>query len=315
MSLNFTGRFSPATCVLFYTVALIGCSGTSHDEYAQLIEGLDAKMHVHVDLHGTAITDEDLSAMEFPASIRSMSLRDTAITDKGVSELSRCQTLERLDLSNTKITDAVLETLKKLPNLWIVNIAAPDISPKVFGQTRPLSPDKIPPVDKRSFIRPLPRLPLEETPQTENEPLPGTERLSGYAANVEYLDGELQVCLDFENSAITDTDLESIPLPANVRCISLRGTAITDDGLEELLRAKNLEWLDLRNTQVSDKGIDTLKRLPRLSEVLVGSTKLSTKGKRYLRAALAKKRSKIKYDYSRVVDSVETMPDSMKSSR
>ena len=308
MSFNLTGRVWRATYVLFLTVSLVGCSGTSHDDYAQLIEGLDAKIHVHVDLSGTAITDEDLSAMEFPDSIRSMSLRDTAITDKGVMELSRCPTLERLDLSNTQITDAVLETLTKLRHLWIVNIASPDVSPKVFGQMRSLSSDKIPPVDKRSFVRPLPRLPLEETPETDNEPLPGTERLSGYAANVEYLDGELQVCLDFENSAITDTDLESIPLPANVRCISLRGTAITDSGLKELLRAKNIEFLDISKTGVGENVIEIANRLPRLIEIKLDSTDLSDSTKREVRKILARKRGRVKYDYSRVVDSAKTKP-------
>jgi len=289
----------------------MGCGGTSHDNYAQQISDLGGEMHVHVDLGGTAITDEDLMSLDFPDTLRSISLRDSSISDAGAEELMRGQNIEQIDLTNTQITDASLDALMKLPRLHVGDVASSDITPEAFGKFRFFISDRIPSISNRSSIYPFPRLPpvKEGQQNAEEEPLPETEKLSGYANDVEYYDGELQVYLALENTSITDADLASIPLPENIRGISLRGTAITDDGLRELLRARNLEFLDLRNTQITDDGIDTLRKLSRLRQALVGSTKVSEKGERYLKAGLAKQAPNIKYDYSRAVESAKTKPE------
>ncbi len=274
-------------------------------------------MHVHVDLGGTAITDEDLISLDFPETLRSISLRDSTISDAGVQELIRGTNIEQIDLTNTQITDASLDALMKLPRLYVGNVASSDINPEAFGKFRFFISDRTQSIDNKSPIFPLPRLPLETEGEqnAEEESLPETERLSGYADDVEYYDGEMQVYLVFENSSITDADLASIALPENIRGISFRGTEITDEGLQELLRAKNLEFLDLRDTQITDEGIDSLRKLRRLRQALVGSTRISNKGERYLKASLDAQVPNIKYDYSRAVDSAKTQPKSTKTSR
>jgi len=303
--------------LLTFATSLIGCGGTSHSDYAQIINDLGGEVHVHVELGGTAITDSDLASLDFPDTVRSISLRDTAVTDVGATELTRGFNIERVDLTNTQITDDAMKDLKQMSRLWVVDVAAPNVSPQAFGKIRFFVSDRMLTIDQRSPIQPLPRLPVEGTEKYPGEEglLPPSESLTGYAADVQSHDGELQIHLDFHDLDITDTDLRHIPLPESIRSISLRGTAISDEGVVELLRARNLERIDLRGTDIGDGTLEVLKRMPRLWEANVGSTKLSASGKRDLAKALTHKRANLAYDYSRGVGSVKTRPSALQSLR
>ena len=298
---------------------LIGCGGTSHTDFAQQVRDLGGTMHVHVDFGGTEITDGDLATLEFPDTVRSVSLCDTIISDAGAQELTRGPNIEQVDLTNTKITDLALESMREMPRLCTVNVASPEVSPQAFGKIRFFLSDRMLKIQGRSPILPLPRLPAEtdavskeEIPESAQvitvEPLPPGERLRGYDLAVAEHDGELQIHLDFQNSQITDTDLVNMPLPGNIRSISLRGTAITDQGVNELLRAGNIEIVDLQDTVVTDAVIPVLLRLPRLWKAHVSTTNISTMAQKQLVKILAQKRDSIEYDYSRVVDRPTTLP-------
>ena len=289
---------------------LSGCGRTGHDTYAQRVHDLGGTMHVHVDLAGTQIRDSDLISLDFPDTLRSISLADSAITDQGARELLRGVNLEQIDLTNTKITDDTLDKLKSLPRLCIANVASEDVSPQAFGNIRFFLSDRLLDIDQRSSLQPLPRMPQEEEPlDVEGEPLPMPKSLSGYADDIRALDGELQIHLDFRDSAISDSDLAGISLPENIRSISLRGTEITDEGLRELRRARNLEILDLRGTSITDDALPILKPLPRLWKVDVGSTQVSTVGQGELRKILSQKRHAITYDRSRSLSRSQRYPD------
>ncbi|MDG2207515.1 MAG: hypothetical protein P8K78_06390 [Pirellulales bacterium] len=294
---------------MLLSVLLSGCRRTGHDTYAQRVHDLGGTMHVHVDLAGTQITDSDLISLDFPDTLRSISLADSAITDQGARELMRGVNLEQIDLTNTQITDAILDKLKSLPRLCIANVASENVSPQAFGNIRFFLSDRLLDIDQRSSLQPLPRMPQEEEPlDVEGEPLPMPDSLSGYAADIKALDGELQIHLDFHGSEISDSDLVDISLPENIRSISLRGTEITDEGLRELLRARNLEILDLRGTSITDDALPILKLLPRLWKVDVGSTQVSTVGQRELRKMLSQKRHAIPYDRSRSLSRSKRYP-------
>ena len=297
----------------------IGCGGTSHTDFAQQVRDLGGTMHVHVEFGGTDITDGDLVTLDFPDTVRSVSLCDTSITDAGARELAKGLNIEQIDLTNTKITDFALENLREMPRLWMMNAASPEVSPQAFGKIRFFLSDRMLKIQERSPILALPRLPAEtdevaaeDIPEAAQvitaEPLPPAESLLGYDLAVAQHDGEVQIHLDFQNSTITDEDLGTMPLPDNIRSISLRGTAITDQGVNELLRAGNIEIVDLQNTAVTDSVIPVLLRLPRLWKALVSGTNISTMAQKQLVKMLAKKRSSIEYDYSRVVDRPSTMP-------
>ena len=298
---------------------LIGCGGTSHSDFAQQVGDLGGTMHVHVEFGGTEITDRDLATLDFPDTVRSVSLCDTSISDAGAKELARGRNIEQIDLKNTKITDRALENLRQMPRLCMVNVASPEVSPQAFGEIRFFLSDRMLKIQERSPILALPRLPAEthnaypeDIPEaarvTTVEPLPPGESLRGYDLAVAEHDGELQIHLDFQNSHITDDDLAKMPLPENIRSISLRGTAITDQGVNELLRAGNIEIVDLQNTAVTDAAIPVLLRLPRLWKALVSTTNISTMAQKQLVKILAQKRDSIEYDYSRVVDRPTTLP-------
>ncbi|MDG2409622.1 MAG: hypothetical protein P8M53_11490 [Pirellulales bacterium] len=298
--------------------AMIGCGGTSHTDYAQDVRDLGGTMHVHVELGGTKITDADLASLDFPDTVRSISLCDTSISDTGAQELGRGLNIEQIDLTNTKITDASLEELRNIPRLCVVNVASPGVSPQAFGKIRFFISDRMIKIPGRSPIQPLPRLPSEPTPEdfkdselfqeTAEDPLPAPERLSGYDANIAEHDGELQIHLDFQTSQITDDDLANMPLPENVRSISLRGTAITDAGCRELMRARNLEIVDLQNTAITDKAIPVLLGLQRLWKANISSTNVSPVAQRELAKTLSQKRGAITYDRSRTVVRPATTP-------
>ena len=318
-----TARFSLQPIFMVFLASsltgLIGCGGTSHTDFAQQVKDLGGTMHVHVEFGGTDITDGDLATLDFPDTVRSVSLCDTSISDAGAQELAKGPNIEQIDLTNTKITDLALENLRQMPRLYMANVASPEVSPQAFGKIRFFLSDRMLKIQERSPILALPRLPAEthkvfteDIPEAAKvitvEPLPPGENLHGYDVAVDKHDGELQIHLDFQNSQITDEDLANMPLPANIRSISLRGTAITDQGVIELLRAGNIEIVDLQDTAVTDAVIPVLLRLPRLWKALVSTTNISTMAQKQLVKTLAQKRGSIEYDYSRVVDRPSTVP-------
>ena len=139
----------------------------------------------------------NLHALELPETVRSISLRDSAITDLGAAELKRGLNLERVDLTNTQITDAALEDLKQIPRLWVVDVAAPNVSPEAFGEIRFFVDRRSSSIKQRCSFASLPRLPVPaETapigPPAKQHRLKLPVRLSGYAKEIESLDGELQ---------------------------------------------------------------------------------------------------------------------------
>ena len=305
-----------AACLLAMVVCSGGCGGdasSNHTVYAQLVTKLGGELHAHVELGGTQISDDELARLELPDTVRSISLRDSAITDLGAAELKRGLNLERVDLTNTQITDAALEDLKQMPRLWVVDVAAPNVSPEAFGKIRFFVDRRSSSIKRRCSFAALPRLPVpaETAPPIgppEATPAKNQVRQSGYAKEIESLDGELQLHLDFSHSAITDDDLIALPFPDSVRSISLRGTGISNRGVREFQRAKNLERVDLRGTPATDKATETLKRLPRLWEANVGSTKMTAKGQRQLARVLSRKRAAVEYDVSRAVGPATTLP-------
>lgn len=289
-----------AACLLAMVVCSGGCGGdasSNHTAYAQLVARLGGELHAHVELGGTQISDDELTALKLPDTVRSISLRDSAITDLGAAELKRGLNLERVDLTNTQITDAAMEDLKQLPRLWVVDVAAPNVSPQAFGEIRFFVDRRSSSIKHRCSFAALPRLPIpaETAPigPPEATPAQAEVRLSGYAKEIESLDGELQIHLDFNDAQLTDDELASLPFTDSVRSISLRGTGISDRGVRELQRARNLERVDLRATQATDKAAETLKRLPRLWEANVGSTKMTAKGQRQLARVLSRKRAAV----------------------
>ena len=69
-----------------------GCGGN----YQQAVEGWGGKTVIRVDLSNTEVTDDDLVAIDFPDTLREISLANTGITDEGVQTLSQYENLDLL---------------------------------------------------------------------------------------------------------------------------------------------------------------------------------------------------------------------------
>jgi len=88
--------------------------------------------------------------------------------------------------------------------------------------------------------------------------------------------GRSEWLLDLSRSKITDADLATLELPAEVVDINLSHTEITDKGLESLIsRASHVGRLDLMGTKITDQGLLHLRSMPNLWSVSVEGTTIS----------------------------------------
>ena len=72
---------------------------------------------VKVDLHGTALSDDDVEALAALKGLRHLDLRLTKIGDKGVAHLRGLKDLRFLNLFRTQVGDRGLGQLKELAAL------------------------------------------------------------------------------------------------------------------------------------------------------------------------------------------------------
>lgn len=120
--------------------AVVGCSAAKHDNnddidrpkhrsvFGDKIHAIDGEVQIHLDFSGSAISDDDLAAIPFPDTVRSISLRDTKVTDRGVLQLQRARNLEKLDLGNTQVTNQILDILADIASLRTVYVTSPNYS-------------------------------------------------------------------------------------------------------------------------------------------------------------------------------------------
>jgi len=82
----------------------------------------------HLELHGAAVTDEQLSIFsELDPRLAYLSLRNSSITGSGLSALKGFQ-IRELDLSHTRITDEGLRALPPLSELLYLNLSETSIT-------------------------------------------------------------------------------------------------------------------------------------------------------------------------------------------
>lgn len=96
---------------------------------------------VKVDLHSTAVTDEDLTSLEACAKLQNLYLGRTAITDAGLATVGKIQGLRTLALNATLVTDAGLRNLGTLKNLKTLNLQDTKVTPAGLADLRQLLPE------------------------------------------------------------------------------------------------------------------------------------------------------------------------------
>jgi len=95
-------------------------------------ENLPGRPIVKVDLHGTKVTDSDLTMFEYAKNdlkeLRYLDLRLTRISDEGVARLKNLRQLQTLNLFRTRLGDKGLAHLRKLTDLRILLIGGTQVS-------------------------------------------------------------------------------------------------------------------------------------------------------------------------------------------
>jgi hypothetical protein len=81
----------------------------------------------HLNLSGTALSDEQLRRLPAAPALRRLNLNDTAITDEGLKRLAEHQSLEVLELRGTKVTGKALRYMQTLPRLTYLNLCGTGI--------------------------------------------------------------------------------------------------------------------------------------------------------------------------------------------
>jgi len=95
-------------------------------------ENLPGRPIVKVDLHGTQVTDSDLTMFEYAKNdlkqLRYLDLRLTKISDEGVARLKNLRQLQTLNLFRTRLGDKGLAHLRKLTDLRILLIGGTQVT-------------------------------------------------------------------------------------------------------------------------------------------------------------------------------------------
>ena len=93
----------------------------------------------YIDLNFSAVTDDDLAALEGCASLRTLGLSQTRVTDAGLAHLDGLSGLRDLYLIGTPITDAGLRQLAGMTALETLILADTDVTDAGLEHLRGLS--------------------------------------------------------------------------------------------------------------------------------------------------------------------------------
>lgn len=105
-------------------------------------ENASSRTIVKIDLHGTSVTDSDLTFLDKAKkdlkALRYLDLRLTKIGDEGVRRLRNLTSLQTLNLFRTQVGDEGLASLKKLTHLETLLIGGTRVSDAGLVNLRPL---------------------------------------------------------------------------------------------------------------------------------------------------------------------------------
>jgi hypothetical protein len=200
-----------------------------------------------VSFEGTAVSDDDVAALDDLPDLDQVDLSKTAVTDRGLAPLRRLPRLELVRLNETKVTDQGLANLENHRALWMLHLR----------ETA---------VDLTSFdLSTLPALRILDVAGTPvgDAALANLARATTLASlglrQTKVGDAELArlaslkrlEVLDLGKTAVTDRGVAvlcSLDLPA-LRAVTLLGCTITTQGLQELSRLR-VKRVNLSETKV-----------------------------------------------------------------
>lgn len=97
-----------------------------------------------VDLHESAVTDDELALLTAFPELKHLDLRKTTVTDAGVAHLAPLKKLQLLNLFRTNLTDAGLSSLVHLSavrSLRVLLIGRSSITPEGAARLQAVNPE------------------------------------------------------------------------------------------------------------------------------------------------------------------------------
>jgi len=82
----------------------------------------------------------------------------------------------------------------------------------------------------------------------------------------------------FDETKVSDADLQGIEVLRDLTDLSFERTAIGDEAIEHLRELRELEWLNLYHTQITDAGLKMISAMPAIRLLPIGETRVTDKG-------------------------------------
>ncbi|HET6884344.1 MAG TPA: M56 family metallopeptidase [Pirellulales bacterium] len=254
----------------------LGKSAITDDQFAKL----PLRNLRHLDLSGTAVSDQGVSHLRRLEKLEWLDLSGTAVTDKGLAALTNLKNLEIVSFDGTPITDAGVAYLAKLPRLGALGLSGTAIGDAGLEHLRnstSLSSLRLKGtrvtdagIVALKALSKLRNLELQDTPVSDA----GIEAIS-HLPDIQYL--------YLGGTRITDTSAESIAQWKNLKRLDLTGTLVSDVGLKHLQELRQLVWFLLEVTQITDVGLQSLANMAKLESLNLADTPITDAGLAYLK--------------------------------
>ena len=207
-------------------------------------------------VHGSAITNAELTHLEGLSRAECIHLSSSKVTDAGLMHLKKLTQLKALSVVSPAITDGGVEHLHGLEQLEYLTLQCPQITDSGLKQ-----------LGQMTRLR---NLYLQDCTVTGS----GCEYLKGLG-NLQDLTmcygkikgaglgslkdlGQLK-SLDLEGNPLDDVGMRELSDLVQLQVLNLSGTPVTDAGLQNLMQLKQLVRLYLRDTVVTEDGVKLLQ--------------------------------------------------------
>ena len=214
--------------------------GIAPENLALLSRMTEPGTEFHVQLAGSGVTDEHLSALTHWGRLSSLMLYHTGITARGYRHIAKLNHLTNLMVHPAQSLDsgaiAQFNTLQSLESVELTLTAPADPGLAEIGKLEQLTS-----LDARAAA-------LAD-------------------ADLLYLFGRRIIHLSLSGSKVTDAGMATIAQFKDLEYLGLAQTAITDAGLAHLSGLEKLSYLDLTGTAVTDAGLVHLAKLSRLNSL------------------------------------------------
>lgn len=223
----------------------------------------------NLQLRGTQISGEGLTAIEDLTELETLVLTGIDIGPKGFEALAKFPKLRRLQLSG-ELERPRMEKLSLLTTLEALVLDYPSLDDRAMPElaaltelrTLDLSSTRVSDdgLASLSGLTKLESLHLHHTRVTNR----GLASLSGLTA--------LRL-LELDHTDVVDAGVEHLAPLTNLRELRLDHTLVTDAAIEHLAKLEGLQRLNLSHTVVTREGIAPLSRLPQLDTLGLDGTR------------------------------------------